>query len=40
MIGFYDVIVTATALERASGVATFNQQHFSQVNGLTVVSAK
>jgi tRNA(fMet)-specific endonuclease VapC len=40
MIGFYDVIVAATALERGSGVATFNQQHFSQVNGLTVISPK
>lgn len=37
MIGFYDLIVAATALERGSGVATFNQRHFSQVKGLTVV---
>ncbi len=37
MIGFYDVIVAATALERSSCVATFNKQHFSQVKGLTVI---
>ena len=37
MIGFYDVIVAATALERGSGVATFNKQHFAQVKGLTVI---
>ena len=32
-----DLIVTATALERASQVATFNGRHFSQVSGLTVI---
>ncbi len=37
MIGFYDVIVAATALERGSRLATFNQRHFSQVKGLSVV---
>ena len=37
MIGFYDVIVAATALERGSSVATFNRRHFSQVKGLTVI---
>jgi tRNA(fMet)-specific endonuclease VapC len=40
MIGFYDVIVAATALERGSEVATFNRRHFSQVNGLTVIEPK
>jgi tRNA(fMet)-specific endonuclease VapC len=40
MIGFYDVIVAATALERGSSVATFNKRHFSQVKGLTVIVAK
>lgn len=39
-IGFYDVIVAATALERGSGVATFNKKHFSQVKGLTVIALK
>jgi tRNA(fMet)-specific endonuclease VapC len=37
MIGFYDIIVAATALERGSSVATFNQRHFAQVKGLTVI---
>lgn len=37
MIGFYDVIVAATALERSSTVATFNKKHFSQVKGLSVI---
>jgi tRNA(fMet)-specific endonuclease VapC len=40
MIGFYDVIVAATALERGSAVATFNKRHFSQVKGLRVVEPK
>jgi tRNA(fMet)-specific endonuclease VapC len=37
MIGYYDVIVAATALERGSGVATFNRRHFAQVKGLIVI---
>ena len=40
MIGFYDVIVAATALERGSDVATFNRWHFAQVKGLTVIEPK
>jgi len=40
MIGYYDVIVAATALERGSEVATFNQRHFAQVKGLTVIEPK
>ncbi len=40
MIGFYDVIVAATALERGSRVATFNQRHFSQVKGLSLIVPK
>ena len=36
-IGYYDLIVAATALERGSAIATFNQRHFSQVPGLTVI---
>lgn len=40
MIGFYDVIVAATALERGSGVATFNKRHFSQVKRLAVIEPK
>jgi predicted nucleic acid-binding protein len=37
MIGYYDLIVAATALERGSEVATFNRRHFSAVPGLRVV---
>ena len=37
MIGFYDLIVGATALERGSHVATFNKQHFAQIKGLHVI---
>jgi tRNA(fMet)-specific endonuclease VapC len=40
MIGYYDVIVAATALERGSQVATFNRRHFTQVEGLRVVEPK
>ena len=37
MIGFYDLIVGATALERGSEVATFNRRHFNQIRGLSVI---
>ena len=37
MIGSYDVIVAATALERGSEVATFNKRHFECVPGLKVL---
>jgi tRNA(fMet)-specific endonuclease VapC len=40
MIGFYDVIVAATALERGNEVATFNRRHFAQVKGLKVIEPK
>jgi len=40
MIGFYDLIVAATALERGSAVATFNERHFSQIRGLQVIVPK
>jgi tRNA(fMet)-specific endonuclease VapC len=40
MIGFYDLIVAATALEHGSAVATFNQRHFSQVRGLKVIEPR
>jgi len=40
MIGFYDVIVAATALERDSYVATFNHRHFAEVKGLKVILPK
>jgi tRNA(fMet)-specific endonuclease VapC len=37
MIGAYDLIVAATALEHESAVATFNRRHFSQVGGLKII---
>ena len=37
MVGYYDIIVAATALERGSEVASFNQKHFTQIKGLTVI---
>jgi tRNA(fMet)-specific endonuclease VapC len=40
MIGYYDIIVAATALERGSEVASFNQEHFAQIKGLTVIEPK
>lgn len=40
MIGFYDLIVAATALERDSAVATFNKKHFSAVVGLKIIEPK
>jgi predicted nucleic acid-binding protein len=40
MIGFYDLIVGATALERGSHVAKFNNRHFAQIRGLSVVEPK
>jgi tRNA(fMet)-specific endonuclease VapC len=40
MIGAYDLIVAATALERGSQVATFNKRHFSLVRGLQVIEPR
>lgn len=40
MIGFYDLTVEATALERGSEVATFNKRHFVRIRGLTVIEPK
>lgn len=40
MIGSYDLIVAATALERGSEVATFNQRHFPRVEGLKVITPR
>ncbi len=39
-IGFYDLIVAATALERGSDVATFNKRHFAQIRGLKVIEPR
>lgn len=40
LIGLYDLIVAATALERGSDVATFNTRHFRQVRGLNVIEPR
>jgi predicted nucleic acid-binding protein len=40
MIGAYDLIVAATALERGSHIATFNKRHFAMVKGLQIVEPK
>ncbi|MGA8199481.1 MAG: PIN domain-containing protein [Candidatus Sulfotelmatobacter sp.] len=37
MIGAYDLIVAATALERGSRLATFNKRHFARVKGLHII---
>jgi predicted nucleic acid-binding protein len=40
MLGFFDLIVGATALERGSEVATFNKRQFAQIKGLSVIEPK
>lgn len=40
MIGYYDLMVAATAVEHGSTVATFNKRHFGQVKGLKVLEPK
>jgi tRNA(fMet)-specific endonuclease VapC len=40
MIGFYDLIVGATAMERGSDVATFNRRHFAPIKGLKVIEPR
>lgn len=40
MIGFYDVIVAETALERGGAVVTFNTKHFGQIKGLHVIEPR
>jgi predicted nucleic acid-binding protein len=37
MIGYYDLIVAASAAERGSSIATFNRRHFASVKGLHVI---
>jgi tRNA(fMet)-specific endonuclease VapC len=37
MIGYYDLIVGGTALERSSQVATFNKRNFAQIKGLGII---
>lgn len=40
MIGYYDVIVAATALEHGSHLATFNKRHFAMVKGLQIIEPR
>jgi len=40
MIGFCDLIVGATALERGSQVATFNKRHFAWIKGLSIIEPR
>lgn len=40
MIGYYDLIVAATALQRGCKLATFNLRHFESVPKLTVIEPK
>ena len=40
IIGPYDLIVAATAVEHESQVATFNKRHFAGVEGLAVIEPK
>lgn len=37
MVGFYDLMVAATALERGSTVATFNRSHFEHIPRLAII---
>jgi predicted nucleic acid-binding protein len=40
MIGFYDLIVGAMALECGSEVAMLNKRHFGQIRELSVIEPK
>lgn len=40
MIGAYDLVVAATALEHGSHVATFNKRHFALVKGLNIIEPR
>lgn len=40
MIGPYDLIVAATALERESVLASFNKRHFAHIRGLKVMQPR
>ena len=40
MIGPYDLVVAATALEREAELATFNKKHFAKVPRLKVIEPK
>lgn len=40
MIGYYDLVVAATALEHKSTLATFNERHFSKIRGVRLIRPK
>jgi tRNA(fMet)-specific endonuclease VapC len=40
MIGFYELIIGATARERGSQLATFNRKHFEQIRGLRLIAPR
>ncbi|MGB7603357.1 MAG: PIN domain-containing protein [Candidatus Sulfotelmatobacter sp.] len=40
MIGAYDLIVAAIAVERGSHLATFNRRHFAPVKGLQIIDPR
>jgi tRNA(fMet)-specific endonuclease VapC len=40
MVGYYDLIVGATALERGGQVATFNKRHFAEIKDLGIIEPK
>jgi predicted nucleic acid-binding protein len=40
MIGYYDLIVAAAAVENKSAIATFNRSHFELVPGLRIIEPK
>jgi predicted nucleic acid-binding protein len=40
MIGFYDLFVAVTAVERGSHVATVNKRHFARIQRRNVIEPK
>jgi tRNA(fMet)-specific endonuclease VapC len=40
MVGAYDLILAATALERGSDLVTLNRRHFSSIRGLRVIDPR
>ena len=40
MIGPFDLLVAATAIERESTIATFNKQHFGNLPDVKIIEPK
>jgi tRNA(fMet)-specific endonuclease VapC len=40
VIGSYDLIIAAKALERGSHLASFNKRHFAPIKGLHIIEPK